>query len=59
MLHAVMTHHAMTRAGATLLDKAPFAACYHHHVSVEHCAAADLLSSYRIMVRRRVRDLSA
>ena len=33
----------------------------HHHVSdsVEHCAAADLLSSHRIMVRRRVRDLSA
>ena len=31
----------------------------HHHVSVEHCAAADLLSSHRIMLRRRVRDLSA
>ena len=25
MLPAVITHHAMTRAGATLLDKAPFA----------------------------------
>ena len=25
MLPAVITHHAMTDAGATLLDKAPFA----------------------------------
>ena len=27
--------------------------------SIGHCAAADLLSSHRIMVRRRVQDLSA
>ena len=55
MLPAVITHPAMTSAGATLLDKAPLQRG-HHHDSVEHCAAADLLSGHRIMVRQRVRD---
>ena len=64
MLPAVITHHAMTSAGASLAQhQGPVCnvaiTITIDHVSVEHCAAADLLLGHRIMVCRRVRDLSS
>ena len=50
MLPAVITHHAITRAQGPSCSTRPRLQCDHHHVNVEQWAAADLLSSHRIMV---------
>ena len=60
MLPAVITHHVITRAGATLLGKAPFATWPSpFQRRARHCACSGRLEhcqqpSHRIMVRRRL-----